>query len=91
MHDSLGHALVVVNVKLEAAQRLYAVDVPRGGSELEGIRALVRETMAELRRSLANLRAALPDHHDLSAALQRMADEIRARTALRSAAPRHPT
>src|SRR6185369_4521562 len=30
MHDSLGHALVMVNVKLEAAQRLYAVDTGRG-------------------------------------------------------------
>jgi signal transduction histidine kinase len=82
MHDSLGHALVVVNVKLEAAQRLYAVDAGRGDAELEATRVLVRQTMAELRRSLANLRAALLDHQDLPSALQRIADEIRARTSL---------
>jgi signal transduction histidine kinase len=82
MHDSLGHALVVVNVKLEAAQRLYAVDARRGDVELETTRALVRETMAELRRSLADLRAALPKQNDLPAALQRLAEEIRARTNL---------
>jgi signal transduction histidine kinase len=82
MHDSLGHALVVVNVKLEAAQRLYAVNAQRGDAELEATRMLVRQTMAELRRSLANLRSALRDHHDLPAALQRMANEIRARTSI---------
>ena len=82
MHDSLGHALVSVNVKLEAAQRLYAVDVARGAAELEATRAVVRETMAELRRSLADLRAPLPDHSDLPAALRRLADEVGARGAL---------
>ena len=90
MHDSLGHALVLVNVKLEAAQRLYAVDAGRGAGELEATRALVRTTMVDLRRSLADLRAPLPDHHDLPAALARLADEVRARTSLEvtcSAAP----
>jgi signal transduction histidine kinase len=90
MHDSLGHALVVVNVKLEAAQRLYGVDVGRGDNELEATRALVRATMVELRRSLADLRAPLPDHHDLPAALAHLAGEIRARSSLEvtySAAP----
>jgi signal transduction histidine kinase len=82
MHDSLGHALVVVNVKLEAAQRLYAVDARRGAGELEATRALVRTAMTELRRSLADLRAPLPDHHDLPAALARLASEVRARTSL---------
>ncbi|MEO7911071.1 MAG: sensor histidine kinase, partial [Roseiflexaceae bacterium] len=82
MHDSLGHALVVVNVKLEAAQRLYAVEAGRGAAELEATRALVRATMTELRRSLADLRAPLPDHHDLPAALARLAAEVRTRTSL---------
>lgn len=82
MHDSLGHALVVVNVKLEAAQRLYAVDARRGDAELEQTRELVRSTMGELRRSLANLRAELPHHQDLPQALRQIADDVRARTRL---------
>jgi signal transduction histidine kinase len=82
MHDSLGHALVVVNVKLEAAQRLYAVDAPRGDAELEGTRALVRATMADLRRSLSNLRAEPPAQQSLPAALRQIADEARARSGL---------
>jgi signal transduction histidine kinase len=82
MHDSLGHGLVVVNVKLEVAQRLYAVEPIRGDAELEASRVLIREMMSELRRSLANLRTPLLDHHDLSAALRRMAKEVGDRTTL---------
>lgn len=82
MHDSLGHALVVVNVKLEAAQRLYARDAARGDAELQATRALVRETMGELRRSLADLRAPLPDHQNLPDALERLASELRARSSI---------
>lgn len=32
MHDSLGHALVLVNVKLEAAERLYTRDAAGGAA-----------------------------------------------------------
>jgi signal transduction histidine kinase len=82
MHDSLGHALVVVNVKLEAAQRLYAVEHARGDAELEATKTLVRDTMGELRRSLANLRAPLPDCQDLPAALHHIAEEARSHNSL---------
>lgn len=82
MHDSLGHALVAMNVKLEAAQRLYRVDAARGDAELEATRALVRATMGELRRSIADLRAPTLDHHDLPAALRRLAAEVSARGAV---------
>ena len=80
MHDSLGHALVTVNVKLEAAQRLYARDPRRGDAELEATRALVRAALADLRRTLADLRAPIAGHPDLYAALRRLVDEIRATT-----------
>jgi signal transduction histidine kinase len=79
MHDSLGHALVSVNVKLEVAQRLYRVDAARADDELEATRALVRATMGELRRSLAALRSPPPDERDLPAALRRLADEVGSR------------
>jgi signal transduction histidine kinase len=82
MHDSLGHALVSVNVKLEVAQRLYRVDAARGDAELEATRALVREAMGALRRSITDLRAPLPDHRDLPAALRRLAEEVSARSAV---------
>ncbi|MCU0491540.1 MAG: sensor histidine kinase [Chloroflexaceae bacterium] len=82
MHDSLGHALVVVNVKLEAAQRLYAREAARGDAELEATRALVRDTMGELRQSLANLRAPSAIHDDLPAALRKLGQEVATRSGL---------
>ncbi|GAC1357844.1 MAG: hypothetical protein NVSMB42_16940 [Herpetosiphon sp.] len=81
MHDSLGHALVLVNVKLEAAQRLYAVDAGRGEAELKATRELVRDTMNELRHSLSNLRSPLPDT-DLCGALKRLVDDVKRRSKL---------
>jgi len=82
MHDSIGHALVSVNVKLEAAQRLYNVDAQRGSAELDATKTLVRDTMADLRRSLGDLRAPLFKHHDLHAALHHLADDTRKRSQL---------
>src|SRR5262245_17603396 len=82
MHDNLGHALVVMNVKLEAAQLLYARDRGRGDAELEGTRELIRSTMAELRRALADLRAPAAAHDELPGALERLARELEGRTGM---------
>jgi len=57
MHDVLGHALVLVAVKIEAAQRLQAVDPTRAACELEATKELVRQSMTDLRASLAELRS----------------------------------
>jgi signal transduction histidine kinase len=82
MHDNLGHALVVMNIKLEAAQLLYARDPARGDAELEATRELIRTAMAELRRTLADLRAPTAEHEDLPGALQRLAHELESRTSI---------
>jgi len=82
MHDNLGHALVVMNIKLEAAQLLYARDPTRGDAELEATRELIRTAMTELRRTLADLRAPAAEHDDLPSALQRLANELQARTGI---------
>lgn len=76
MHDSLGHALVSISIKLEAAQRLYAVDVARAGAEMEETKALVRATMTELRHSLAGLRPAALEEQPLTGALAEMMCEM---------------
>jgi signal transduction histidine kinase len=76
MHDSLGHALVSIAIKLEAVQRLYAVDVERASAEMEETKALVRSTMADLRSSLAGLRPAALEEQPLSGALAEMTREM---------------
>jgi signal transduction histidine kinase len=57
MHDVLGHALVLVAIKIEAAQRLQSVDPERAATELEATKELVRQSMTDLRTSLADLRS----------------------------------
>jgi len=57
MHDVLGHALALVAVKIEAAQRLQTVDPARAAAELDATKALVRDSMTDLRASLADLRS----------------------------------
>ncbi|HET7078562.1 MAG TPA: sensor histidine kinase [Chloroflexia bacterium] len=57
MHDVLGHALSLVAVKIEAAQRLQAVDPARAAAELEATKTLVRESMIDLRASLVEMRS----------------------------------
>ena len=73
MHDSLGHALTLIAVKIEAAQRLQAVDPARATREWEETKALVRASMGELRASLEGLRAPALDEQPLCAALAELA------------------
>ncbi len=57
LHDNLGHALSVMIVQLEAIQRLYRVDPQRGSEHIDSLKALTRQSMDDLRRSLDGLRA----------------------------------
>jgi signal transduction histidine kinase len=56
MHDSLGHRLVSIKIKLEAAQRIYARDPQKGDQQLDEVCVMVREGMSELRETLGDLR-----------------------------------
>ncbi|MEO6890041.1 MAG: sensor histidine kinase [Ktedonobacteraceae bacterium] len=83
MHDTLGHALVLVSVKLEAAQRLRTRDPERCDRELEATKEIVRETMGELRASIANLRSPLLTREPACQAIGRYAREMAQRASLR--------
>jgi signal transduction histidine kinase len=80
MHDSLGHALVSIAIKLEAARLLNAVDTSRANTELEETAALVRSTMTDLRHSLAGMRPAVLEEQSLNVALANLAHEMGRRT-----------
>ncbi len=83
MHDTMGHALVLVSVKLEAAQRLRERDPQRCDRELESTKEIVRESMKELRASIANLRSPALEREPACRALSRYAREMAQRTATR--------
>jgi signal transduction histidine kinase len=80
MHDSLGHALVLIAMKIEAAQRLQAIDPERATAEWEDTKALVRATMADLRNSLAGLRLPALEEQPFCDALATLAEEMGRRT-----------
>lgn len=82
LHDSLGHALAVMAVQLEAIQRLYKVDPERGAEHVEELKALTRRSMADLRRSLDGLRAPGLGDRALTEALQTLGVETGQRASL---------
>lgn len=81
MHDSIGHALVLITVKLEAAQRLLARDPERGEHEVASTKDVARTAMSALRASIADLRA--PEREYLHQALLRSTRELAQRTGLK--------
>jgi signal transduction histidine kinase len=82
MHDTIGHALVLISVKLEAAQRLRTRDPERCDHELESTKQIARETMTALRASIADLRSPTLEHAHINHALSRSARELAQRTNL---------
>ena len=57
IHDSLGHYLTVVNVQLEAAKTVLAQDPEPALSAIEKAQTLTKNSLADVRRSVAALRA----------------------------------
>lgn len=90
LHDTLGHALALVSVKLEAAQRLRERDPQRCDHELEATREIVRNSMNELRASIANLRSPALEREPACRAISRYAREMAQRIGLRVSYDLHP-
>jgi signal transduction histidine kinase len=82
MHDTIGHALVLISVKLEAAQRLRERDPERCDHELESTKQIARETMTALRASIADLRSPILEHAPINQVLSRSTRELARRTGL---------
>ncbi len=82
MHDTIGHALVLISVKLEAAQRLRERDPDRCHRELESTKQITRETMTALRASIADLRSPALEHGQISQMLSHSVSELTQRTGL---------
>jgi signal transduction histidine kinase len=80
MHDTLGHSLALMTVKLEAAQRLRAVDPARADHEVAATQSIARDALAELRTAITDLRTRGNAHESLGCMLVGAAQEIAART-----------
>jgi len=75
IHDSLGHYLTVVNVQIGAAQAILDQDRPRALDHLSNAQALTQEGLAEVRHSVAALRASPTESRQLPEALARLAEQ----------------
>ena len=82
LHDALGHRLTVAVVQLEGAQRLIPTDPERAGRMIGAMREQMKEALADLRRSVAELRAPAGEALPLGAALPRLAPEFHEHTVL---------
>lgn len=58
VHDVLGHSLTVITMKSQLAQRLVDADPQAAKSELAQIQSMTRESLAEIRATVAGLRVA---------------------------------
>ena len=82
LHDGLGHSLAALSVHLEAVQRLYPVDPERASAQIDAMKRLTRDSMAELRRALDDLRAPADGGEPLAAALERLCAGLAERTGM---------
>jgi len=75
IHDSLGHYLTVVNVHIGAAQAILELDRQRALDHLSNAQALTQEGLAEVRHSVAALRASPIESRPLPEALAKLAEQ----------------
>jgi len=60
IHDSLGHYLTAMTMQLQAAGKLVAKEPERAAASIAKAEEMARESLAEVRRSVAALRASPP-------------------------------
>ncbi len=77
IHDSLGHALMALNVQMQAATSLFLSDPIQAKSFLDQAQRLGNTAMQEVRQSVKTLRSDEPEELDLTAAIVALAEEFR--------------
>jgi len=78
IHDSVGHYLTVVNVQIGAARTVLDQDRTRALEHLSKAQSLTQEGLAEVRHSVAALRASPVESRPLPEALTTLVDQWRA-------------
>src|SRR5215211_2507691 len=82
IHDSLAHYLTVINLQLEAAEKLGPGQIKRALEEVRRARRLTVECLQEVRHSVAALRAATLDELSLPRALRKLTVEFTETTSI---------
>jgi signal transduction histidine kinase len=78
IHDSVGHYLTVVIVQIEAAMAVLETDREQSLDVLRKAQGLAQRGMAEVRRSVAALRASQTETHSLIHSLNTLIEESHA-------------
>lgn len=82
IHDGLGHHLAVLNVQLQAAERLVERDPARAASAIGVSREVAQAAMQEVRQSVAAMRQTPLDGRSLDAALRELVRDFNKRASL---------
>jgi signal transduction histidine kinase len=83
IHDSIAHYLTVINLQLEAAEKLDGEQRAQSIEQVRRAHRLTQECLREVRRSVAALRAASLEELSLPRALDKLAHEFTENTGLR--------
>lgn len=88
MHDVLAHSLTVLSIQVQAARQLVHQQPDLLSKKLEDMAALLRESIAESRRTVGLLRGTVSpalSHGIISTQLQAVVDRFSERTGIHSA------
>jgi signal transduction histidine kinase len=77
IHDSLGHYLTAITMQLQAAGKLVATQPERAAASIAKAEEMARESLAEVRRSVAALRASPMDTATLDDAIDELVQNLR--------------
>ncbi|BAU04123.1 MULTISPECIES: sensor histidine kinase [Fischerella] len=76
IHDSLGHALAVLNIQLQSALKFWQVDLHQAHQYVLQSKQLGSFAMQEVRRSVNTLRVDIPKERSLQMAIAFLAREF---------------
>lgn len=77
IHDGLGHYLTVINVQLEAARAIMENDPARASNAIDKAQTLTQQALADVRGSVAALRATPTESRPLPQAITELVEEHR--------------
>ncbi len=76
--DGVGHYLRVINVQIQAARAVQGTDPARAAEAMGKAGAMTQEALADIRRSVAALRAAPTENKPITESLNALVEEAKA-------------